>query len=75
MISGPDTKYMMQWGGEWRPVTNMFDHMNMPTTMAMRAVKAVLYVSDDVWIAVAVSPGEIIERAERDPKLRQWEAL
>jgi hypothetical protein len=74
-MNGPDTKYMMQWKGEWRPVTNMFDHGKMPTTMAMRAATAVLYISDDIWVACTVSPGEIVERPDRDPKLRIWEPL
>jgi hypothetical protein len=74
-MSMPDSKYMMQWQGEWRAVTNMFDHMNVPTTLSIRAAKAVLYVNDDCWIAVSVSPGEIVERFDRDPKLRSWDPL
>lgn len=73
MIAGPDTKYMMQWRGEWRGVVNMWDFHNVPTTLAMRAVKAVLYVSPSYWVATLVNPGEIVERYDRDPKQRQWD--
>ena len=75
MIAGPDSKYMMQWAGKWRAVVNMFDHRNIPTTLALHTAKAVLYISPDEWVAVAVSPGEIVERFDRDPKLRTWDHL
>jgi hypothetical protein len=73
MIVGPDTKYMMQWGGEWRAVTHMLDVNNMPTTLAMRAAKVVLFVSESEWIATAVYPGEIVERTDREPGRRPWD--
>ncbi len=75
MIAGPDTKYMMQWGGQWRAVTNMFDHQNIATTLAIRAVKAVLFVAQDCWVVTLVAPGEIVERLDRDPKARQWDVI
>lgn len=74
-IEGPDTRYMMQWKGAWRPVTNMFDHQSDPTTLAMRAAKAVLYIEPGHWVACLVSPGEIVERDDRDPNLRDWEYI
>lgn len=72
---GPDSKYMMQWMGVWRPVMNMFDHRNVPTTLALRACKAVLYVSEDYWVATRCDPGEIVERPGRSPNDREWEPL
>jgi hypothetical protein len=75
MTTGPDSKYMMQWAGEWHAVVDMFDHRNVPTTLALHAAKAVLYISPDEWVAVAVVPGEIVERSDRDPRLRTWESL
>lgn len=75
MTIGPDSKYMMQWAGEWRAVVNMFDHRNIPTTLALHTAKAVLYISPDEWVAVAVAPGDVVERSDRDPKLRLWDHL
>ena len=75
MTLGPDSKYAMQWDGEWRAVVNMFDHMNVPTTLALHAAKAVLYISPDEWVACGVTPGDIVERFDRDPKLRVWDHL
>jgi hypothetical protein len=68
---------MIQWRGEWRPVNTMLDQSDTETLMVMRAVKAVFYVAEDkVFVAVRVSPGEIVERVEgRDPNLRRWENL
>lgn len=74
-MNGPDTKYQMMWRNEWRPVTNMWDIFNDPTTLAARCVKAVLYINDDEWVVLLTSPGEIIERFDRDPYLREWETL
>ncbi len=73
--AGPDTRYMMQWRGKWRPVVNMFDAQNVPTTLAMRCVKAVLFVSFDYWVATLVAPGEIVERYNRDPRAQRWDMI
>lgn len=75
VLSGPDSKYMMQFLGEWRAVTNMFDAANNDTTNALRAAKAVLFVSKDQWVAIAVNPGDIVERFDRDPDARTWESI
>lgn len=78
MIARPDTKYQMLWCGKWRPVVRMWDAQNMPTTLALRATKAVLWCKeppDDGWVAIAVGPGEIVERFDRDPKKREWETI
>jgi hypothetical protein len=75
VINGPDTKYMMMWGGEWRAVTHMIDYNNIPTTLAMRATRAVLFISEAEWQAAAVAPGEIVERTGRDPNKRPWEYI
>lgn len=71
MIDGPDTKYRMMWGGAWRAVTNMLTHDNHYTNNPSRAAKAVLFVDGD-WLATLVSPGDILERDDRDPDDRQW---
>jgi hypothetical protein len=68
-----DSKYLMWWGGDWRAVTNMFDHANRPTTCAMRAAKVVLFISEDNWAATAVTPGDLVERGGRDPNARDWD--
>jgi hypothetical protein len=68
-----DTKYKMMFAGEWRAVTNMFDGANNETTLAIRAVKVVLHIDDDRWAAVAVSPGDLIERFDRNPDDRAWD--
>jgi hypothetical protein len=72
-MSKPDTKYQILWRGEWRPVVHMYDAHNQPTTLVLRAAKAVLWVTDTYWVATYVNPGEITERFDRDPKLRVWE--
>jgi hypothetical protein len=66
---------MMQWRGAWRPVTNMWDQNNIPTTMAVRAVKVVLFLTKGEWVACAVAPGEVVERFDRDPNARVWEYI
>lgn len=73
-LTGPDTKYMMMWKGAWRPVVNMFDGQKEETTNPVRATSAVLF-AETCWVACVVSPGEIVERMDRDPNLRQWEYI
>lgn len=76
MINGPDTKYMMQWCGKWRPVTHMYDAQNIPTTLAMRAAKCVLWCNeapDYGFVGTACYPGEIVERTDRSPKRGKWD--
>lgn len=78
MIDGPDTKYKMLWRGEWRAVTHMLDHHNTPTTLAVRAAKVVLYVGDygrSGWTACSVTPGDLIERTDRNPNAREWDYI
>lgn len=70
---GPDSRYRMMWAGGWRAVTNMWDANNIPTTLASRAVKAVLHISDDEWVVTLTAPGDIVERFDRDPAVREWE--
>jgi hypothetical protein len=78
-MNGPDTRYMMQWCGKWRPVLNMIDANSVPTTLVLRATRAVLWCDDpptaNGWVAVVCHPGEIAERFDRDLKKRQWDAL
>ena len=75
-VIGPDTKYMLQWKGEWRPVLGMLMMDGTPTTLAMRAYKAVLYIEGaDYMVRTAVSPGEIMERYDRDPEKREWDYI
>jgi hypothetical protein len=71
-MNGPDTRYMMMWGGEWRPVTNMFTADGNLTDSVLRAAKAVLFVEDGDWVATLVSPGDLIARQDRDPEAREW---
>lgn len=71
-VIGPDTKYMMLWDGEWRAVVNMFDHTKRETFEPMRAVAVVLALPDGEWAATLATPGELIERVDRDPKRRGW---
>lgn len=73
MIDGPDSKYMMQWQGEWRAVLVMFDGQGYMTTSAMRAVKVVLYISEEHVAVTPVSPGEVLGRTDRDPAQRKWD--
>lgn len=74
-VDGPDSKYAMQWRGEWRAVVNMFDHGNVATTSANRCAKAVLYVAEDYWVACAVVPGDLVERFDRQPDVREWDYI
>lgn len=76
MSRRPDTKYQMMWCGKWRPVLRMYDSNNTPTTLALRATKAVLWCDeppDNGWVATLVYPGEIVERFDRDPNKREWD--
>jgi hypothetical protein len=78
MIAGPDTKYMMIWCGKWRPVVCMWTAQNVPTTLALHAAKAVIWCKEpphNEWVAVAVNPGEVIERFDRDPERRKWDTI
>lgn len=78
-MTGPDTKYQMQWGGAWRPVVQMVDYNNTPTTLAMRAVKAVLWCHEPpdcgCYVPTVVSPGDLVERFDRDPNEREWDFI
>lgn len=77
-MKGPDTKYRMLWCGKWRPVLHMYDANNIETTLAMRASKAVLWCKeppDSGFIATIVSPGDIVERFDRDPSAREWDEM
>ena len=69
----PKTKYRMLWAGAWRPVERMIDANNAPTTLALRAAKAVLYMAHAHYIAVAVHhPADLLEDA--DYRTSEWEA-
>lgn len=69
---GPDSRYMMLYGGKWRAVTNMFDGAKRVTTNATQATAAVLFISVSEWVAVAVHPGEIVLRMVRDQNAQDW---
>jgi hypothetical protein len=74
IIVGPDTKYAMQWGGKWRPVVNMIDRTNRQTDEVTQCAKVVLYISEDEWVAArVVTPGDLVERVDRDADARFWE--
>lgn len=72
-IVGPDTRYMMQWRGEWHAVTNMLDSNRKETHDLMRAAIAVLFVEPNYWVTTLVSPGDVVERHDRDPLRREWD--
>ena len=69
----PKTKYRMFWSGEWRPVIRMVDANNVATTLVLRAVKAVLFVSHDHYVAVAVGSADILEND--DYRTSDWETI
>ena len=76
MTKRPDTRYQMMWCGKWRPVLRMWDGNGTPTTLALRAVKLVLWCDeppDFGYVATLANPGEIVERFDRDQKAREWE--
>lgn len=70
-----NSKYVMLWGGAWRSVANMWDGSKEPTTSPFRATAAVLYISEDEWVAVPVTPGDIVAREGRRASGRQWELV
>lgn len=77
-MNGPDTKYMMFWCGKWRPVMHMYDARNIPTTLAIRASKCVLWCDeppDNGYVGTVCNPGEIIERTDRAPGAGKWTEL
>jgi len=53
----------MRWGGEWRPVTWLGIGRN-ETTDPTTATAAVLWIEEDHWVAVAVTPGEVLRNPE-----------
>jgi len=60
----PKTRYRMLWAGAWRPVLNMIDAGNTPTTLPLRAVKAILYAEkqgDGNMVVVPVGPADIFD--------------
>lgn len=69
----PDTKYQMLWCGRWRPVINMFDMSNTPTTMPGRAAKVVLFVGEDDVIVTGCGPADIMTRSDHITK--DWEKV
>ena len=78
MIAGPDSKYMMQWCGRWRPVLNMYDGNNTPTTNVLRVTKVVLWCNeppDYGFVGCIASPGDLVERMDRNPNARKWDFI
>jgi hypothetical protein len=73
----PSTRWRMLWGGKWRPVLNMFDSSNVPTTLPTRAVKAVLYAElpdgTPSMVAVMTEPGDILSSTDFTP--RHWDPV
>ncbi len=61
----------MMWKGAWRPVLHMLDGGNTPTTLPVRATKAVLYIAHRHLVAVPVGPADILENA--DYRTSAWE--
>ncbi len=74
-IVGPDTRYMMQWRGEWRPVIAMADRQGTPTTLVIQAAIALLYLNPTQRASCHVNVGDIVERFDRDPDVRPWEYI
>lgn len=73
----PNTRWRMLCVGAWRPVLNMFDASNTPTTLPGRAVKAVLYIEqrngDAGMAAVACGPAEIFSNP--DFVVKTWDPV
>jgi hypothetical protein len=67
----PKTKYRMFYAGEWRPVIQMLDANNVPTTLVLRAARAALYVSHDNLVAVAVGTADLMEND--DYRTSSWD--
>jgi hypothetical protein len=68
----PKTKYRMFWAGEWRPVLHMLDANNVPTTLVIRATRAVLFMKHGRLVAVTVGPSDnLMENA--DYRTSEWE--
>jgi len=69
----PKMKYRMFWRGEWRPVMRMYDAQNKPTTLALRAAKAILYLTPTTGAIVAAGPADILENA--DYRTSDWDTV
>jgi hypothetical protein len=71
----PNTRWRMLCAGAWRPVLQMFDASNTPTTLPLRAVKAVLYVEQrdggTGMAAVACGPADIMENPAHE--IKHWD--
>lgn len=72
----PDTKYKMLWGGEWRPVCNMFEGNEEVWRPTTRVTAAVLFIgAPDFHKAVPTTPGDIVRRDGRPPNPRDWDVI
>jgi hypothetical protein len=71
----PTTRWRMLWGGQWRPVVNMFDGSNTPTTLPIRAAKVVLYAEErdgtPALVATLCGPADIMENP--DHMIKHWD--
>lgn len=72
----PNTQYRMLWGGEWRPVLNMYDASGTPTTLPGHATGVVLYApSGDRGPFVATSCGPADVLTNPDHVTTEWEMV
>ncbi len=71
----PDTLYRMLWGGEWRPVLEMYDGGNVPTTLPVRAARVVLFVwtkdGKGQMVVTSCGPADVMTNHEHTTK--NWE--
>lgn len=51
--------YAVQWGGDWRPVT-WLGIGSQETDDPTHATAAVIWVGMDEWVALAVTPGDVV---------------
>lgn len=73
----PKTPYRMFWCGQWRPVLEMYDGANMPTTMPGRAAKVVLFAwtadGEGQMVVTSCGPADIF--TNHGHTTEEWEVV
>ena len=73
----PKTPYRMLWSGQWRPVLEMYDANNIPTTLPVRAAKVVLFAwaadGEGQMVVTSCGPADVL--TNHDHVTQDWEMV
>jgi hypothetical protein len=65
----PNYKHVLFVGGDFFPVTNMFDSEREPTGNPDNAFTVVVFAGPNLWRVYSVSPGEVEHREDFERRL------